>query len=123
MKGYKAMVEEFLSWFRENEERFRSGPLFAKLKFSEVKDEMLTPEIHKANIGVAASDFLASFTVWDTGMCEIIFMSSSTAEDFIAVDRHFATPSELLKALEYYGELMISGASFEHLKACTANRA
>jgi hypothetical protein len=110
------MIEEFMAWVESNKQRLKAAPLFSKIRKSELEDETVTPPMHKANVGISTNDLLASFTVWDTGMCEIIFMNNSTCEDFVAVDQKFDTPSELLTILNKYGELMMNGASFDDLK-------
>jgi hypothetical protein len=114
------MIEEFMSWVRSNEQRLKAAPLFSKIRKSVLEDEIMTPPLHKAHLGIVNKDLLASFTVWgDTGMCEIIFMNNLTSEPsepFVAVDRKFDTPSELLVTLNKYGELIVNGASFDDLK-------
>jgi hypothetical protein len=116
VKG-KAMIEEFMAWVRSNEQRLQAAPLFSQIRKSELDDETVTPPLHKANVGILTTDLTASFTVWDTGMCEIIFMNNLTSEDFVAVDRKFDTPSQLLTMLNKYGELLVNGASFDDLKS------
>jgi hypothetical protein len=110
------MIEEFMAWVRSNKERLKAAPLFSRIRQSELEDDTVTPRLHKANVGILTNDLIASFTVWDNGMCEIIFMNKLTSEDFVAVDRKFDTPSELLTTLNKYGELMMNGASFDDLK-------
>lgn len=110
------MIEEFMAWVRSNEQRLKAAPLFSKIRKSELEDETVTPPMHTAHVGILTKDLIASFTVWDTGMCEIIFMNNLTSEDFVAVDRKFDTPSQLLTMLNKYGELMVNGATFDDLK-------
>lgn len=110
------MIEEFMAWVRSNEQRLKAAPLFSKIRKSELEDETVTPPLHKAHMGILTKDLTASFTVWDTGMCEIIVMNNLTAEDFVPVDRHFDTPSQLLTVLDKYGQLLVNGASFDDLK-------
>ena len=111
------MIEELMAWIGSNEQRLKAEPVFSRIRKSVLEDETVTPPVHKANVGILTNNLIASFTVWeDTGMCEIIFMNKLTSEDFVAVDRKFDTPSELLTTLNRYGDLIVKGASFDDLK-------
>ena len=112
------MVDDFMSWVRANEESFRSAPICAKIIRGEIKDETMIPPLHKGGLTVTSQDLIVTFTVWDTGMCEIIAMDTRAAEEpIVLVDRHFENAAEMLSVVARYSNLIREGASPESLKS------
>ena len=111
------MVEHFLAWFRRVEAELRAKLPLIKIQRSEISSELIDPPAHSANVGLSTDGLLATLSVWDTGMCEVILMDKITTESTVIVDRHFAVSDDLTKALDRLVRLLISGATFEELKA------
>jgi hypothetical protein len=111
------MVENFSAWFRRVEGELRAKLPSIEIQRSEVSSELIEPPQHGANVGLSTDALLASLSVWDTGMCEIILMDNNTTESTVIVDRHFAVSDDLIKVLDRFLQLLLNGATFEEFKA------
>jgi hypothetical protein len=105
-----------LAWFLTVEPQLRVKLPLIKVQRSEVNSELIDPPCHGASVSFSTEGLLGSFSVWDRGMCEVIFMDNTTAESIVLVDRHFAVSEDLIKVLDHVVQLLLSGASFEKLK-------
>ena len=112
------MVDDFMIWARANEESFRSAPICAKVIRSEIKDETMIPPLHKGALTVTSQDLIVQFTVWDTGMCEIIAldMRTNAEQPNVLVDRHFDNAAEMLSVVDRYSNLIREGTPPERLE-------
>jgi len=69
------MVNEFISWFRSNEDRWRDEHIIAEIK------QRKSPELNATNVRLKVGTLWASLTVWDTGWFEAIVVDSNTKEE------------------------------------------
>lgn len=116
MDGSYDMVERFLAWFGRVEAELRAKLPGIEIQRSEVRSELTDPP-HGASVSLSTDVWLASLSVWDTGMCEIILMDNVTTESTVIVDRHFAVSDDLIKALDGVVQLLLNCTTFEELKA------
>ena len=107
------MIDEIRRWYRANAHKLRDGPVFGKLRRSEVEDETLgIPPLYKGGFDVQNDATLAAFTVWGYGEMEIIIMDNKTAEEVVVDDRRIEKPEHMYAVLEHYCNQIITGGPF-----------
>jgi hypothetical protein len=108
----REMLDGFRQWVTANKEKLTAGPIYGRLRRSELEDEMLTPALYKAALDLKSDKILASFTVWGNGAVSVIIMDNATGSELLIDEQELQTASDLAALLDHYCRAITTGGPF-----------